>query len=267
MSEVNIIVCVKPIPDPQQWTKITLDPTTRTLRREGISSEINPPDKHAIEEALRLRERHGGRVTVVTMAPQSSISNLREAIAMGVDDAVLLSDRAFAGADTLATSVVLATGIKKLNEFDLIICGKHSLDGYTGQVGPQVAEFLDIPHITNVRRVDFVKKGLLHVESAIEYGYFEMETQTPALLTVTEEINTPRHIALMKICEAMSKEIRIWTIEDLQLDRNVVGLAGSPTQVVDIFMPKMERRGEILKGDSETVVRLLVGRLRELGVV
>lgn len=267
LNGLDIIVCVKPIPDPKQWTKITLDPLTKTLRREGIASIINPPDKHAIEQALCLKEKHGGQVTVITMAPPSSISNLREAIAMGADDAVLLSDRAFAGADTLATAYALAAGIRKIGEFDLILCGTHSLDGYTGQVGPQIAEFLGIPHVTNVRRMGLSNQGLLQVESAAEDGYFLIEAQTPILLTVTEEINTPRHISLMKICEVMSKEVKIWTIKDINADKNSVGLLGSPTQAVDVFLPTMERHGEVLKGDNETVVRLLVEKLRSLGVI
>lgn len=267
MNGLDIIVCVKPIPDPKQWTKIALDPITKTLRREGISSIINPPDEHALEQALCLKEKHGGRVTVISMAPPSSISNLREAIAMGADDAVLLSDRAFAGADTLATAYVLATGIRKLGEFDLILCGKHSLDGYTGQVGPQIAEFLGISHVTNVRRADLPSQGLLRVESGEEYGHFVMEAQMPILLTVAEEINTPRHISLIKICDAMSKEVKIWTMKDIDADKNLVGSVGSPTHVVDVFMPVMERRVEILKGDNETVVKLLVEKLRRLGVI
>jgi electron transfer flavoprotein beta subunit len=237
------------------------------LRREGISSIINPLDKHAIEQALYLKEKSGGRVTVISMAPPSSISNLREAMAMGADDAVLLSDRAFAGADTLATAYVLAAGIRELGKFDLILCGKHSLDGYTGQVGPQIAEFLGIPHVTNVRKANLAGQGLLQVESAVEDGHFLMEAQIPILLTVTEEINTPRHISLMKICEVMSKEVKIWTMKDIDVDKNLVGLLGSPTQVVDVFMPEMERRGEVLKGDTETVVTLLVEKLRRLGVI
>ncbi len=267
LDGLDIVVCVKPIPDPKQWAKITLDPVTKTLRREGISSIINPLDKHAIEQALYLKEKSGGRVTVISMAPPSSISNLREAMAMGADDAVLLSDRAFAGADTLATAYVLAAGIRELGKFDLILCGKHSLDGYTGQVGPQIAEFLGIPHVTNVRKANLAGQGLLQVESAVEDGHFLMEAQIPILLTVTEEINTPRHISLMKICEVMSKEVKIWTMKDIDVDKNLVGLLGSPTQVVDVFMPEMERRGEVLKGDTETVVTLLVEKLRRLGVI
>lgn len=267
MTALNIVVCIKPVPDPQHWTKITLDPVTKTLRREGIPSVINPLDKHALEEALRIKEKHGGQVTVVSMAPPTVIDNLREAIALGADETILLSDRSFAGADTLATSYVLAAGIKKLGKFDLVLCGNQSLDGSTGQVGPEVAEFLGVPHVTHVKKIDFVDRGLIRVESAIEHGHILMEVQTPAVLTVVREINTPRHAHLARISEAMRKEIKIWTMKDLDVDRNMVGLSGSPTQVADVFMPEMKRRGEILDGEPEIVVKLLVEKLRQLGVM
>ena len=267
MTALNIVVCIKPVPDPQHWAKITLDPVTKTLRRKGIPSVINPLDKHALEEALRIKEKHGGYVTVVSMAPPMAMDNLREAIALGADEAILLSDQSFAGADTLATSYVLAAGIKKLGKFDLIFCGNQSLDGSTGQVGPELAEFLGVPHITHVRKIDFIDTGLIRVESAIEHGHALMEVQTPVVLTVVREINTPRHIPLMRISEAMRKEIEIWAMKDLDVDRNMVGLSGSPTQVADVFMPEMKRRGEILDGEPEIVVKLLVERLRQLGVM
>jgi len=240
--------------------KITLDPVTKTLRREGIPSVINPLDKHALEEALRIKEKHGGCVTVVSMAPPTVIDNLREAIALGADES-------FAGADTLATSYVLAAGIKKLGKFDMVLCGNQSLDGSTGQVGPEVAEFLGTPHVTNVKKISFVDRGLIRVESTIEHGLILMEVQTPAVLTVLREINTPRHIPLIRISEAMRKEIKTWTMKDLDVDRDRVGLSGSPTQVADIFMPEIKRRGEILDGEPEIVIKLLVEKLRQLGVM
>jgi len=267
LTALDIIVCIKPVPDPYHWTKITLDPVTKTLRREGIPSVINPVDKHALEEALRIKETHGGHVTVVSMAPPTVIDNLREAIALGADEAVLLSDRSFAGADTLATSYVLAAGIKKLGKSDLVLCGDQSLDGSTGQVGPEVAEFLGVPHVTRVKKIDFIDRGFIRVESAIEHGHILMEVQTPVVLTVVREVNTPRHIPLIRISEAMQKEIKIWAMEDLDVDRDMVGLSGSPTQVADIFMPEMKRRGEILDGEPENVVKLLVEKLRQLGVM
>ena len=267
MTTLNIVVCIKPVPDPEHWAKITLDPVTKTLRREGIPSVINPNDKHALEEALRIKEKHGVQVTVVSMAPPMAIDDLREAIAIGADEAILLSDRSFAGADTWATAYVLATGIKKLGEFDVVLCGNQSLDGSTGQVGPEVAEFLGVPHVTHVRKIDFIDRGLIRVESAIEHGHILMEVQTPAVLAVVREINTPRHIPLMRISEAMRKEIKIWTMEDLDVEGDTVGLSGSPTQVADIFMPEMKRRGEILDGEPEKVVKLLVEKLRQQGVM
>ena len=267
MTALNIVVCIKPVPDPEHWAKIILDPITKTLRREGIPSVINPNDKHALEEALRIKEKHGGHVTVVSMAPPTAIDNLREAIAIGADDAILLSDRLFAGADTWATAYVLAAGIKKLGRFDLVLCGNQSLDGSTGQVGPEVAEFLGVPHVTHVRKMDLVNRGLIRVESAVEHGHILIEVQTPVVLTVVREINTPRHIPLIRISEAMQKDIKIWTIRDLDVDKDMVGLLGSPTQVVDIFMPEMKRRGEILDGEPENVVKLLVEKLRQLGVM
>ena len=267
MTALNIVICIKPVPDPEHWAKIILDPVTKTLRREGIPSVINPTDKHAIEEALRIKEKHGGHVTVVSMAPPMAIDNLREAIAIGVDDAILLSDRSFAGADTWATAYVLAAGIKKLGKFNLVLCGNQSLDGSTGQVGPEVAEFLGVPHVTHVKKIDFVDRGLLRVESAIDHGHVLIEVQTPAVLTVVREINTPRHISLIRISEAMQKDIKIWTMRDLDVDTDMVGLSGSPTQVVDIFMPEMKRRGEILDGEPENVVKLLVEKLRQLRVM
>jgi len=267
LTALSVVVCVKPVPDPEHWEKITLDPVTKALRREGIPSAINPLDKHALEEALRIKEKHGANVTVVSMAPPTVMDNLREAIALGADEAILLSDRSFAGADTLATSYVLAAGIRKLGKFDMVICGNQSLDGSTGQVGPEVAEFLGVPHVTNVRKMDFIGRGLIRVESAIEHGYISMEVQIPAVLTVVREINTPRHIPLARISEAMRREIKTWTMKDLDVDRKMVGLSGSPTQVADIFMPETKRRGEILGGEPEIVVKLLVEKLRQLGVM
>ncbi len=267
MPALNIVACIKPVPDPEHWAKITLDPVNKTLRREGIPSVINPTDKHAIEEALRIKEKHGGHVTVISMAPPEAIDNLREAIAIGADDAILLSDRSFAGADTWATAYVLAAGIKRLGRFDLVLCGNQSLDGSTGQVGPEIAEFLGVPHVTNVRKIDFIERGLIRAESAMEYGHISIEVQTPAVLAVIREINAPRHIPLSRISDAMQKYIKILTIRELDVDEEKVGLSGSPTQVAKIFMPGMKRRGEILDGQPEKVVKLLVEKLCQLGVM
>ena len=267
MTALNIVVCIKPVPDPQHWTKITLDPETKTLKRKGIPTIINPLDKHALEEGLRLKEEHGGHVTVVSMAPPTVMNNLREAIALGADEAILLSDPQFAGADTLATSYVLAAGIKRLGKFDLVLCGDQSLDGSTGQVGPEVSEFLGVPHITHGRKITVIDGKLVRVESTTEHGHVLMEVRTPVVLTVVKEINTPRHVHLARISEAMRKEIKTWTLEDLRVDQDMVGLSGSPTQVVNIFMPETKRKGEILEGEPKIIAKLLVEKLLQQGVI
>lgn len=267
MPPVDSIVCVKPVPDPQYWSQLILDAASKTLRREGIPSILNPLDKHAIEEALRIREKFGGKVTVISMAPLTATSNLREAIALGADEALLLSDKSFAGADTLATSYVLSAAIKKLERFDLIICGNRSLDAGSGQVGPEIAEFLGISHMTHVRKVDFVGDGRIRVERTLEHGYMTAEAGIPMLISVTKEINVPRHIPLMRILEATRAEIRVWTAENLDIDSKLIGLSGSPTRVVDLFLQEMKRRGERISGTPETASKLLIQRLRELGVL
>jgi len=267
LSRVNCIVCLKPVPDPRRWSELALDPITKTLRREGIPSLLNPLDKHALEEALRIKERSGGTVTVISMAPLTANDVLREAIAIGADGAVLLSHKSFAGADTLATSYVLAAAVKKLGEFDLLLCGNQSLDGGTGQVGPEIAEFLGIPHVTYVRRIDVLDRGAVRVERALEYGYMVIEGRMPLVLSVVDEINVPRHISLMRISDAMQAEIPVWTSRDLDIDSGRIGLLGSPTQVADLFLPTIKRRREMITGAPDTVSKLLIQKLRELGVL
>ena len=193
---MKIIVCVKPAPDPKRWDSIQLDPATKALQRGGIPSVLGPLDKRALEEGLRLKEKYGGKVTVIAMAPPSARENLIEALAMGADEAHLLSDRTFAGSDTWSTSLVLAKGIKKLGNFDLIICGTWSLDGSTGHVGAQLAEFLGIWNVSQVTAVEGIENSRMRTRNQIERGYRVMETPLPALITVTHEINTPRFTSL-----------------------------------------------------------------------
>lgn len=267
MPPVNSIVCVKPVPDPRRWSELALDPVTKTLRREGILIVLNPLDKHALEEALRIKEIFGGRVTAISMAPLTASESLREAIAIGADDAVLISDKSFAGADTLATSYVLAAAIKKLGKFDLIFCGNQSLDGGTGQVVPEIAEFLGVPHVTYARKIALLDGRIARVERAVEHGYMLIEGRMPLVLSVVKEINVPRHVSLMRISEAMQAEVRVWTSRDLDVDHSRIGLSGSPTQVADLFLPVVKRRGEMLSGAPGTVSKLLIERLHELGVL
>jgi electron transfer flavoprotein beta subunit len=223
-------------------------------------------DKHALEQALETKERTDGSVTVIGMAPPSAVNVLREAISMGADDAVLLSDKSFAGADTLATSYVLAKGIKKLGAFDLIFCGNESLDGGTGQVGPEIAEFLGIPHVSHVRKISIPNNEVVYVERSMENAYMMVEARIPALLCVLKQINLPRHISLARIFVATQTEIKILGANDLDVDFGMIGLAGSPTQVADLFMPETKRRGEIIGGDPESASEQLIYKLRELGM-
>ncbi|HEY3423876.1 MAG TPA: electron transfer flavoprotein subunit beta/FixA family protein, partial [Negativicutes bacterium] len=186
---MEIVVCVKQVPD---TTEVKIDPQTNTLIRQGVPSIVNPFDKNAVEAALQLREKHGGKVTIISMGPPQTKDALKECLAMGADEAILMSDRAFGGADTLATSHTLAAGIRKLGQVDMIICGKQAIDGDTAQVGPEIAEHLNIPQVTYVAKVE-VEGNVVRVEREQEDGYEIIETSTPVLLTVVKSINEPRY--------------------------------------------------------------------------
>lgn len=260
---MDVVVCVKPAPDPKFWDRIQLDPITKALRREGIPSILGPLDKRAVEEGLRLKEKFGGKVKTMAMAPPGARDNLVETLAMGADEAYLLSDRAFAGSDTWATSYVLSKAIRKIGNFDLIICGEWSLDGSTGHVGPQLAEFLDIPHITRTVTVELMEIGTLQTRSLIEGGYRILETTLPALITVAREINTPRFISLLGVLEAESKPLIIWNASELGITPEEVGFSGSPTQTGDIFLPEIKRRGEILQGEPDELITEIIQKIRQ----
>ncbi len=264
LSGLNVVVCMKQVPD---TTEVKIDPETKTLVREGVPSIINPFDTYAIEEGIRIRERLGGKVTILSMGPPQVKESLKEAIAMGADDAVLLSDRAFAGSDTLATSYTLAEGIRKLGGVDLIICGKQAIDGDTAQVGPGIAEHLDIPHITYVRRIVELCPGYIRVERMVEGGYEVVETGLPALITVVKEINEPRLPSMKGLMRARRQEITVWTAQDLEVDPERIGLRGSPTEVIRVFTPEVRASGEMLQGDVQEQVQALVERLLKAGVL
>jgi len=259
---MKIIVCLKPAPDPKLWDNIQLHPVTKALQREGIPSVLGPLDKRALEEGLRLREAGGGKVIVLAMAPPSAKENLMEALAMGADEACLVSDRAFAGSDTWATSLVLSKGIQKLGGFDLILCGSYSLDGSTGHVGAQLAEFLEIPNVSQVTAVETLGGGFVRTQSLMEAGFRVLETLLPALLTVSRDINTPRFTSLMGVIEAEGKPFQSWSASDLGIVPEEVGLAGSYTQTGDIFLPAMKRKTEMLSGDPDEVVKEIIHKIR-----
>jgi electron transfer flavoprotein beta subunit len=261
---MDIIVCIKQVPD---TTDVKIDEKKGTLIREGVPSIINPDDKHALEEALRLRERFGGKVTVLSMGPPQADDALREALAMGADEAILLTDRAFAGADTWATAYSLGRAIEKIGRFDLLLLGRQAIDGDTAQIGPQLAEYLGVPQITYVRKLE-IKDGKVVAERALEDGYEVLEAPLPALITCIKELNTPRYPTIRGIVEAYrEREVRWWSAQDVEADPSKIGLQGSPTQVKRTFVPVVQRAGEIIEGEPEEAVRTLLKRLRERNVI
>lgn len=261
---LNIIVSIKQVPD---TTEVKIDPVTNTLIREGVPTIINPFDENAIEEGLRLKERYGGKVTVITMGPPQAENALREALAMGADEAILISDRKFAGADTLATSYTLSCAIKKLGDFDILLFGKQAIDGDTAQVGPGVAEHLGIPVVAYVKKLEILDNKIARVERLIEDGYEVIEVKLPALFTVIKQINEPRLPSLKGKLTAKKKEIPVWKVEDIDADIEQVGLKGSPTKVIKTFTPTPRGRGEILQGAVDEQVSELVNRLQELKII
>jgi electron transfer flavoprotein beta subunit len=263
----RVIVCVKPVPDPKAWDRLRLDPVTKTLVREGIPSIINPLDKHALEAALEVKDAQGVEVVLLSMAPAASLPVLREALALGADRAVLLSDRVFAGSDTLATARVLAAGIRRLGHFALIFCGNFSLDGSTAQVPSQIAEFLGIPNIMHVTRMEFREARRLLVTQKIEQGYVKLAAEPPLLLSFTKEANKPRYTSFLGILAAEKREIAIWTNADLNLDASRTGLKGSPTQMADLRVQKKTRQGLRLEGSPEEIAQRLAEKIHRLGVI
>lgn len=257
---MNIIVCIKQVPD---TAEIRINPETNTLMREGVPSIINPFDLHAIEAAIQIREQSGGKVTVLTMGPPQAETSLREAIAMGADDAVLLSDRAFAGSDTWATSYTLAQAIKKLGA-DIVFCGKQAIDGDTAQVGPETAEFLDIPHISYIKKIEEVKDNYIRVQRLMDEGYDIVEASLPVLLTVVRELNQPRMPSLKGKMAAKKADIKKMGMADIDADENSLGLNGSPTKVRNIFAPEVKSERKIIEGTPSEQVDNLIKELKEI---
>lgn len=260
---MKIIVCIKEVPD---TTDIKINPETNTLIREGVESIINPFDMYAIEEGIRIKEKLGGEVIVLSMGPPQAERSLRKAISLGVDSAILLSDREFAGADTLATSYALAQGIRKIGDYDLIICGKQAADGDTAQVGPEMSVCLDIPQIAYVSKVEEIssQEKRIKVCRMSEEGHEVIQTKLPCLLTVVKEINEPRLASLKGKMRAKKAEISVWSAKDINADKDKIGLQGSATQVIKIFFPAHREGGEILQGDTKEVAEKLAEILREI---
>jgi len=261
---MNIVVCIKQVPG---TTDVKIDPQTNTLIRQGIENIINPFDTYALEEGVRLREQHGGKVTVITMGPPQAEDALRESISLGADETVLLSDSAFAGADTWATAFTLSRAVAKLEQYDIIICGRQTVDGDTGQVGPELAEMLDIPFIAYVSQIEEINEGYIRVRRMVEEGHEIMETSLPAVITVNKEINIPRLPSLRGIMKSKSTKIDTWGIQELGVDSNMVGLPGSSTQVIKVFFPQRISQAEILEGDVESQVDSLIDKLKDASLL
>ena len=266
MKPFHCVVCVKPVPD-FSAQPMEFDRQTKTVKRENVPTIINPLDKNALEAALRLKESYGGKVTALAMAPPLAADLLREVLAYGADEAVLLSDRAFAGSDTLATSYVLAQGIRqKIGPFDLILAGAASADGGTAQVGPQLAELLDIPHVSFATALARTGEDTLEAAAKTEEGAVRLELRLPALVTVTREINEPRTLALFGIAAAAAKPLRVFGAADLEIEEARAGERGSPTRIADLVEISLARRGEILPAAPETAV-FLAQKFKEWGVL
>jgi len=268
---LRILVCVKQVPDPEQFDRITLDPDTGSINRGGIPPVTNPADRHAVEEALRIREILGGSVTVLTMGPPQARKCHEDALAMGADRGVLLCDMAFAGADTLATAAVLAAGIRSAGEFDLVLCGNESVDGATGQVPAQLAETLGWPRVTHVRKIEVkAEENRALVEREIEGGFLRVDVTLPVVIAVVKRINRYRLPTIFGILEAGKKEIvevGCATCENCGLAAGAMGLGGSPTRVVGVFQAPRKRRVEMIGGEPRDAARALVQKLREMGAL
>ncbi len=257
---MKIVVCIKQVPD---TTEVKIDPETNTLIRQGVPSIVNPFDLIAVEVALQLKEKHGAEVTVVSMGPPQATDALKECLAMGADQIFLVSDRAFGGADTLATSYTLAQAIKaKVPDFDMILCGKQAIDGDTAQVGPEMAEHLDIAQVTYVAKLDVDGKKVM-AEREHDEGYEQVETAMPVLVTVVKAIADPRLPTIRGTIKANAAEVPVITAADIPFDVNQLGLKGSPTKVMKIFTPERRTQGEIFDGDVNQSVNTLLQRLSD----
>ncbi len=268
---LKIIVCIKQVPD---TNKVKIDKETGTLIRKGIKSIFNPDDKNALEGALQLKDSiEDVKITVLSMGPGQASAIIKEAISMGADRGILLSDRVFAGSDTWATSTIIASAIKKIQEqdgYDIILCGRQAIDGDTAQVGPQIAEHLKIPIISYVEELKY-ENNTVKVKRALEDGYFKIECPTPVVLTAIKELNIPRYPHMKRIFETFGENperpMEVWTADEFELDRSQIGLKGSPTRVKKTFTPAHKFEGEILKGSFNEMAKTLILRLKERQII
>lgn len=261
---MRILVCAKQVPN---TNNVKIDPVKGTLIRDGVESILNPDDANALEEALRIKDENPGTtVAVLSMGPFQADIMLRECLAMGADEAILLSDRAFAGADTWATSNALAAAIERYGPVDIIFCGRQAIDGDTAQVGPQIAERLNIPQVTYVQKV-YVNGDTLTVRRGLEDGYQLVQVRTPALLTAVKELNTPRYMSVSGIFEAFEKQVQIWTVNDIPVEPDQVGLDASPDKVLCSFAPDPKGAGKIFSGAPKQMAAELISALSEKHII
>lgn len=262
---MKIIVCLKQVPD---TAEVKINQETGTLIRDGVPSIINPDDKSALEEALRLKDELGAQVTILTMGPAQAKNAINEGLAMGADEGILISDRAFAGSDTWATATILTAAIEKIGDYDIIFCGRQAIDGDTAQVGPEIAEFLNIPQVTYVKKVE-VAGERVNVTRYSEDGDYLIETSLPVVFTAIKELNIPRYPTVKGIIEAFSEErITVWSVDDLIVDRTQIGLKGSPTKVFKTFVPVKSKQTEMIGGNSaKEKAGILVNNLKDLRII
>lgn len=259
---MDILVCIKQVPG---TSKVEVDPVTGVLKRDGVDSKMNPYDLYALETALRIRDKVGGNVKVISMGPLQALEVIKEAYMMGADEGVLLSDRKFGGADVLATAYTISQGVKQMGNVDLILCGKQTTDGDTAQVGPEMAEYLGMPHIANVIKIEEIKNNSMIVEMDMPNTIEVAEIKFPCLLTVEKDIFQPRLPSYRKKLETKNKEIKVLTFKDLEdQNENRYGLNGSPTKVERIFPPAVNTDKEIWNGTGEELVDRLAVKLKEL---
>lgn len=264
---LNIVVCVKAVPDPKEACRIKIDSETKTLLRCEVPMVINPLDKNAMEAALNLKRTYGASISVLCMGPPPAGNIVKECLALGADRGFLLSDAAFGGADAYATAFTLAKGIEKIGDFDLVLCGMASSDGATEWVGPQVATILDVPVVTMVREFSDIAGSNWQVKADWEGGFRLVAVQLPAVFTVTRDLNQPRSLQFSGIIKARKKEITVWTLEDIEVLPETVGIKGSPTTVAHFGSVDNRRSVQLLSGTAEEKADALVSLFAEAGAI
>jgi electron transfer flavoprotein beta subunit len=264
---LRIVVCVKAVPDPEAAEKLKIDPVTKSLVRLDIKLVVNPLDRNALEGALLLKEQTDAHITVISMGPPPAGDILKECLALGADTGILISDPAFAGADAYATAFTLAKAIEKVGEVDVVLCGRASSDSATEWVGPELAVFLDMPVVTMVREIVEYKNHSWQVKADIEHGYRLVQVELPAVFTVTQDLNSPRTLSFSGIIKSRKKDFTTWTLGDLALQEETVGLQGSPTIVSKLAIVESKRECQMIEGTLDEKLDLLVGKLVEAGAI